>query len=198
MKTKWIIFGISGILVLAGCFSSPGRHYFELSLSAETAPHDARSERILMINDVLIDDTYDDYRIVYRVSSYEINYYSYVFWADKPDILIENSVAAFFKEKGLFRDVIQEFDQLAPDWILKTRIHVIEEVDEDSPWSARLAMEMRVLDSESQDILVSHRFDRREKLESNNVVLVPIVISRILEEELEILTKRMVEVLNAR
>lgn len=196
MNTKWIIFVISGLMVLTGCFSSPGRQYFELSLSVETASAETRSERILVIDDVQIDDIYDDYRIVYRVSPYEINYYSYVFWADKPDILIENSLFAYFSEKGLFRDVVLEFDQPAPDWILRARIHNIEEVDEDSAWSARLSMEMRVLDVKSQEVLAAHRFDRKEKLGSNDVGLVPIIISRILKEELEILTKRVMEAMN--
>jgi ABC-type uncharacterized transport system auxiliary subunit len=183
-------------MVLAGCLSSPGRQYFEFSLSVETAPPETRTEKILMIDDVQIDDIYDDYRIVYRVSPYEINYYSYVFWADKPDILIENSLAAYFAAKELFRDVVLEFDQPAPDWILKARIHNIEELDENSSWAARLAMEIRVLDAKSQDVLAAHRFDRKEKLGSNDVGLVPIILSRILKEELEILTKRVMEAMN--
>jgi len=191
MNTKRMVLGILGILVLAGCFSRPGRQYFDISLTTETVSSDVRSERILMIDDVLIDDVYDDYRIVYRVSPYEINYYSFIFWADKPDILIEDSIADYFAEKGLFRDVVQEFDQPVPDWILKARIHIIEEVDEEPAWSARLAMEMKILNAETQDVLVSHRFDRREKLGTNNVELLPVVVSRILEEELEVLTKRI-------
>lgn len=196
MNTKWMIFGILGILVLAGCISSPSRQYFELNLSVETVSPDARFDRILMIDDVMIENVYDDYRIVYRVSPYEINYYSYVFWADKPDILFEDSIASYFAEKELFQDVVLEFDQPPPDWILKARILIIEEVDEEPAWSARLAMEMKVLDSTTQKVLVSHRFDRREKLGSNDVGRLPVVVSRILKEELEVLTKRMMEVMN--
>lgn len=172
------------IIFLSSCMSSPGRKYYQLYLEGEEKPAEKTINKIIMIEQVKVDDLYDDFRVVYRISPFQINYYSYAFWADKPAKLIRDSLTHYFLKRQIFRKVIQEISEGIPDIVLKSKIHFIEEIDSPESWYARLSMEIEVLDFESNERLYFQQFDRREPLYAKNVALVPVVLSNILEAEL--------------
>jgi len=178
-------------LVLTGCMASPTKNYFEIYLpkSGETAP--VSIQRTILLESVEVGDLYDDFRIIYRKSPYEINYYSYNFWADRPGKMIRETLYRYFKKNNLFRLVILNYSKANTDLVLKSKLNLIEEVDQTDVWYARLAMEFEVMDYKSGDILLTHEFDRREQMPAKQVTDLPVTVSRILEEELTKILKQL-------
>jgi ABC-type uncharacterized transport system auxiliary subunit len=170
--------------------SSPARKYFQLYLPERESLGMPAADKILLIEPTTADALYDDFRIVYRMSPFQINYYSYYFWAEKPARLVNNSIYDFFFHNNLFKKLISTLGEEKPDLVLKSKILIIEEVDTHEAWYARLAMEISLVDFSSGSLLVSHRFDRREQLPSKDVSAVPAVLSKILEEELHRVIKK--------
>ncbi len=173
------------ILVLSGCMSSPARRYYQIYLGEKEEPGQRTVNKTILIERIEVDDLYDDFRVVYRVSPYQLNYYSYEFWADKPAKLIRDSITHYLLRKNIFQKVIQEISRGEPDILWKSKIHFVEEVDSQEAWYARLSMEFELVDFKSKERLYYHQFDRREKLDTKSVALVPVVLSKILEEELD-------------
>jgi ABC-type uncharacterized transport system auxiliary subunit len=172
-------------LFLWGCMSSPARRYYQLHLTGPDEPFSNAIDKTILVETVSTEDLYDDYRVVYRLSPFELNYYSYEFWADKPAKLVQDSVANYLTRKNVFKKVIQEISRGEPDLVWKSKVHSFEEIDTKDVWYARLAMEVELVDFKSKERLYSYRFDRKEELATKNVALVPVILSKVLREELE-------------
>ncbi len=183
------------ILFLGGCMSSPARKYYQLHLAGEEVTISKTIDKAVLVEPIDIDDLYDDYRIVYRLSPFELNYYSYEFWADKPAKLIRDSITHYLMKKNVFQKVTQEISRGDPDILWKSKVHSIEEIDNPDFWYARLAMEAELVDFKSKERLYFYQFDRQEKLPAKSIAMVPVILSKILEEELEVIigdiSKRM-------
>ena len=167
----------------AACMTAPDKKYFHLSLASRPSPQPI--DMVLYVDYPGIVNPYNDFRIVYRVSPFEVSYYPYVFWTDKAGAVVRDAVARFLKAGGDFRSVILETDEIEPDLVLKSRIQRIEEVDEGDFWYAHLAVEFKVADYKSGKILAARTFDRREPMASKSVLQFPVTVSRILAEELD-------------
>lgn len=170
---------------LCGCMTAPSRRYYQIYLSLEEESATQVIDKVLFVDRVDVDDLYDDYRIVYRESPYQLNFYSYEFWADKPAKLVQDGIVHYLLGKGVFSKVFKELSEGDPDLVLRSRIHTIEEVDDEISWHARLAMEMEISDFQSGKSLLAHKFDRKMALSDKDVAQVPVVISRILKDELD-------------
>jgi cholesterol transport system auxiliary component len=170
-------------LVSWGCFSSaPGKTYLQIHLEEGTAPA-PRFEKALFIAPILADDLYDDFRILYRLSPYEVNYYTLSFWAEKPSKMIHQSLTRYFAARNIFARVVLNPAGTEADWILRGTLHKIEEIDAEAAWAAGLAMDLEIAEAKTGIVLAVRRFDRREPLAKKNVAEVPVVLSRILAEE---------------
>ncbi|MGB2906709.1 MAG: ABC-type transport auxiliary lipoprotein family protein [Candidatus Aminicenantaceae bacterium] len=189
MKTKSIIILIP--LMLAACWSSPEKQYYQLYLAPPEEIKDLSFDSVILVDPVQVDNLYDDFQIIFRISPFEMNYYAYVFWAEKPAVLIRDSVIHYLQEQKSFRKVIKEYSAGDPDLVLRTRLHILEEIDQPERWFAHLSMEMEIEDFHSGEILVSLRFERTEPLAGKDVSELPKVASFILREEVDRLLQKL-------
>lgn len=167
-----------------GCFSSsPSKTYLQIHLEEGTEPV-PRFEKTLLIDHIVVDDLYDDFRILYRLSPYEVNYYSYSFWAEKPSQMLRISLDHYFAARKIFLKVASNPAGIEADWVLRCTLHRLEEIDAEAAWAARLAMDLEIAEAKTGAVLASRRFDRREPLTKKNVAEVPVLVSRILAQEL--------------
>ena len=182
MKIRtWIL--PASLLLLAACFSaSPDKKYYQLDLAP--LPSGPAWPHTLLVDRIEIDALYDDFRILYRVSPVEVNYYAYHFWAEKPARLLRDALFHKLELSGRFSRVLMDLGKENPDWVLRCTIHQIEEIDAPQVWRARLGLGMEVVESKSGTILASRRFDREAPLDRPDVGLLPRALSRILDEEL--------------
>ena len=174
------------LLLLAGCMTVPSKRYFQIAMAPgpEELMHPWMG-KVLYVEPVRIDPLYDDFRILYRVSPYELKYYSYDFWAKKPDALVREAVGQYLDKRQGFNRIVLDVLQADPEIVLRATIRLIEEVDAAQAWFGRLAMDLEFLEFKSGRGLARHAFDRRLPLTEKKVRYLPAVISTILKDELD-------------
>lgn len=170
--------------LMIGCGSTHAKRYFEIRSVASGEPALPKIERRLLVEAPACDPLYDDIRIVYRVSPFELKYYPYEFWAEKPGKQVGAAMAAYFGKAKVFPAVSRDPRMESPEIVLKSRVHVIEEIDNPDVWEARLAMDLEFVDARSGKPLAAWTFDRKGQMAKEHVGDLPAVLSRILDEEL--------------
>ncbi len=189
---------LAAVLLLAGCFSTPSKRYIQIvAMDRDAQPH-PRVDRVLYIEPVRVDPLYDDFRVIYRVSLFELKYYSSVFWAKKPDALFREAMGDYILRKEGFPRVMLDVLQGDPEIVLRSNIRLIEEIDNPKVWFGRLAMDLEFLEFKTGRSLVKHSFDRRMPLGVRKVRFLPAVLSGILVEELDIAVRKLAEALPAK
>jgi ABC-type uncharacterized transport system auxiliary subunit len=186
------------VLLLAACFSVPTKRYFQIVATGKDALLHPKVGKVLYIEPVRVDPLYDDFRVIYRVSLYELQYYSYVFWAKKPDALFREAMGDYLNEKEGFTRVTLDVLQGDPEIVLRSSVRLVEEIDNPKVWFARLAMDLEFLEFKSGKSLLRHTFDRRLPFQVRKVRQFPAVLSRILMEELDVAVRKLTEVTEAK
>jgi hypothetical protein len=189
---------LAAALLLAGCFSTPSKRYFQIVAMDKDMEFHPKVGKALYIEPVRIDPLYDDFRVIYRVSPYEIKYYSSVFWASKPDGLVREAIRDYLMRKEGFPHVTLDVLQGEPVITLRSRIRLIEEIDNPTVWFGRLAMDFEFVDFKSGTALVRHAFDKRLPLVARNSSFLPSVISGILVDELDAAVRKLAAALAAK
>lgn len=179
------------VLLLTACFSAPTKRYFQIVATDKDAQLHPKVDKALYVEPVRVDPLYDDFRVIYRVSLYELKYYSYVFWAKKPDALFREAISDYLLMKEGFSRVTLDVLQGDPEIVLRTNVRLVEEIDNPKVWFARLAMELEFLEFKSGRSLLRHSFDRRLPLPVRKVRALPAVLSGILTEELDIAVRKL-------
>jgi len=197
MKKTLLFLPILTLILLTGCISSsPGKKYFQLHID-DIRPDEQKqvmaekSGKIILVENVDVEDVYNDYRIVYRTSPYQLNYYSYNFWIKRPGKIIRDAIFTYLTKANIFKKVIFHFAEGDPDYLLKARVDVLEEYDLKQLWYAHLKMEFEIIDFKSGNTLMFYRFDKRKRLSERRVERVPVAVSKILKEELTILCAQL-------
>ena len=178
------VLSVMMIGILAACGAAPAKRYFELSIAAIAGPAVPRVDRTLAIEPTTVARLYDNIRIPYRVSDFELKYYPYEFWAQDPGRVVDAALAGFFRAKPVFTRLAGFAPDSDQDITLRPRLHVIEEVDAAAEWQARLAMTLEFVEAKSGKVLVTHSFDRTARMAVKKVEALPEALSRILEQEL--------------
>lgn len=194
MKKIFLLVLILALMV--ACGYSPGKRYYQLVFEAYpgTIKPDASFpglDKTILIEPVTVEEIYNDYHLVYRTSPYELNYYAYHFWIKRPDKLIRDVIFDYLTAKKIFSRIVYSRAEAEPDYQVKIRVNVIEEHDLKKVWLVRLNMEIEIRDFQSGSLLVFHRFDRRKNLPEKKVGRVPIALSQILVEEIDIVLKEL-------
>jgi hypothetical protein len=182
------------VLLLAACFSVPTKRYFQIIATGKDAQLHPKVEKALYIEPVRVDPLYDDFRVIYRVSTYELKYYSYVFWTKKPDGLFRDAIGDYLLLKEGFSRVTLDVLQGEPEIVLRANVRLVEEIDDPKVWFGRLAMDLEFLEFKSGRSLLKHSFDRRLPLQVRKARALPAVLSMILMEELDIAVGKLAKV----
>jgi len=161
-----------------------GPKYFDLHLENPENPGALKLDKVLLIEDVEINQTYQDQRIVYRESLFQVKYYSYRFWSKSPDDLIEDAVVDFLRKNRVFKKVNVYGSGGDADLAMRMKINAIEKYYFQKNWYARLAMDMEIMNAENRQTILTHFFDQKMRLEGNKARDLPEKISEILFIEL--------------
>jgi ABC-type uncharacterized transport system auxiliary subunit len=176
---------VLAVSVMTGCLSSPVKRYFQIQSVASADSALPKIGRRLVVEPAEVDAPYDGIRILFRVSPYEFKYYPYEFWAEKPGKMIAAAMADFLGTKKAFAESGQGgllHDDA--DIVLRSRVRVLEEIDNPDVWQARLAMDLDFVDAKTGATILPWSFDRKGQMLGKKVADLPPVLSRLLEEEL--------------
>jgi len=170
-------------LLLPFVWACGGPYYFDLHLESPKVVDSGNSDKVLLIEDVEINQTYQDSRIVYRESPFQVKYDNFTFWSKSVDELIEDATVDFWRKSQLFKKVNVYGSSGDADLILSIKINAIEKCFFQKKWFARLAMDMEIVNAENQETVLTHTFDRKLSLIGSKVHFLPQKISEILYEE---------------
>ena len=177
-----------GVLLLAGMvlffWGCGSPYYFDLQSEFPGRQGNVMLDKVLLVEDVEINETYRDFRIVSRESPFQVRYHRSASWSKPPDELIEDMVALFWKQRMIFKKVNTYGSGEDPDWTMKIRIGAIERFRVLKKWYARLALELEIMDAKNNEPLLTHSFDRKLAMGRNRLRLLPERIAQILQEEL--------------
>lgn len=189
---------LTAVLLLAGCFSSPSKRYFQLMPMEKDAQLHPKIGRTLYIEPVRVDPLYDDFRVIYRISPYELKYYSTAYWAKKPNDLIREAVSDYLIRKEGFSRITMDILQGDPDLVLRSTVRFMEEIDNPKVWFGRLAMDLEFLDFKTGAVLARHSYDRRLPLGARKSQYLPAVLSQILVDEMDVAIGKLAQALTAK
>jgi len=187
MKNK--VFLLTVFLLLVGACAS--LHYFDLYIKPVANENLAKINKILKVENISTNQTFWYQRMVYRKSSYLVEYFPFKQWAKMPGELIKDTVISFYKNSFLFTKVIGENSSIEPDLVMKINIDSLEMLYEDKHWYAHLALDIEMVDFKTEKTYLSHYFNRKMRIKGKKARYIPEKISKILQEELVIIIKKL-------
>jgi ABC-type uncharacterized transport system auxiliary subunit len=177
------------LLVACGSKSPPTRYYALAAQSDANTPD--RGTLAIGIEPFETATAYDEERIVYRLSPYRLDYYHYHRWSSPPGTLVAQYLENALERSGWFREVSQ--DANAPV-TLGGRLLAIEEVDRSSTsWVGRIALELRVTDTASGEVLWSAHYDELEPMPQQSPEGLAMALSAALDRITERAVPRVAE-----
>lgn len=183
---------LSLTLLVLGCTTATEKRYFQLYIPPpETIPDRVIVSGAVRVNPVNVDRIYEGYRLVYRLSPYELDFYNYVYWVKKPSRMIRELLSDYLRERNVFSRVLHETESIEPDWVLESHVYALEECDRSDARYARLSMLLRVVNRSDNHVLAEHRFDRMNRLNRQDSRLLPGILSLVLKSELDQLVEKL-------
>jgi uncharacterized lipoprotein YmbA len=173
-------------LALASCRQAvpETRHYRLVVPQAElpriTAPCGAAGPAALFVEDLDVDTAYDDSGIVYRDTPYRLDRYHYHLWISPPGRLVGDALGDGLAATGLFARVDRTWNREA-DAMIRGRVIAIEEIDAmDAIAVGRVAVELELVDADSERSLWKRRFDASHVIASETPDAVAAAVSAAL------------------
>lgn len=120
---------VGGLLVLSGCASVPPTHYYTFRPVSESA-RETLSPRYpisIGVETCEADPPYQQDRIVFRKSPYEVNFYEYHRWLRPPAEFVTEQVRKLLRTSGLFQQVQAYTFDSTPDYLLRGRILLFDQ-----------------------------------------------------------------------
>ena len=123
--TLWL----GSLILLSGCASVPATHYYTFQPTPASA-RDTPSPRYpasIGIETYEAETPYQQDRIVFRKSPYEVNFYEYHRWLRPPTELVTEQVKKLLRTSGLFQQVHAYTFDSTPDYLLRGRILLFDQ-----------------------------------------------------------------------
>ncbi|HDP95700.1 MAG TPA: hypothetical protein ENN40_10135 [Candidatus Aminicenantes bacterium] len=183
---------IAVVMLWLGCTTATEKRYYQLHISPPPQPISVTPfPGTILVSDAMVDQIYEGYRLIYRLSPYQLDFYNYEYWIKKPSQMIREALINYLNQRNVFARVIQSAAEAEPDWVLHSRLNAIEECDQRDVWFARLSMSIRITTHDGKRVLAEHRFDRMDRLARRDSRLLPRVLSRILQTEMDKVVEKL-------
>jgi ABC-type uncharacterized transport system auxiliary subunit len=164
LKTKLLssfIFLIA-FAFLVNCGGVPPIYYYRINYQMpESQANSSPLPVTLGIRQFESDILYEEDRIVYRNSPYEVQYYHYRRWIAPPRKMAKEMLLDQFSSSGIFKQVISLPSASKPDYILHGKIKAFEEWDEDGSWYGLVTLSFELLKSETKEIVWKNTFSEK-------------------------------------
>lgn len=146
----------------------------------------------LRMRDFSIAESYRRSQIVYRKSALQMQFYSYHLWAVDPERMVNDMLVKHLKSAHLFENITRSVESFAPDFYLDGDVQAIEEYDTEDQWYAHLAIEYKLENTKTNQIIWRKTFDLRKKVAQQE----PIYLVREITALLETMNNKVVEELD--
>lgn len=162
MRPRYIRLAVVAAM-LACAPAIPTTHLYRLQLPTtpgiEPAACDPAIRGSLFVRDMQVAGAYDDVRMVYRQSEYQLQRYEYHEWVAPPGELVSDALRDGYATSGWFARVERAQDASVTA-TLHGRVLALEEVDRTrTQWFAHLQLELELQDARTHARLWSHEYD---------------------------------------
>ena len=186
-KFAFLTIAILAAMTLTACFggstSEPTR-YYTLAVENIDMPSAGNASGRLQVRKFTIEPAYQRANIVYRESAYDFMFYDLDLWASRPDHMVTQVVAEYAVKSGLFESVEIKGNS-KPAFEISGNISAIEEVDEGSSQSARLAIEISFRKVDSNEALFEKRYEGKEPMDKREPRAMAEATSKLLGKFME-------------
>ncbi len=193
--SRWPLWlGSAAIFALAGCYFQPPpqTRYYTLDYAPNPTPE--RLEKgtypyTVRVRDFNISEAYRRSQIVYRQSPHLMQFYNFHLWSVDPERMISDLVIKHLRAVRLFENITRTVESYMPDFYLGADILAIEEYDSKEIWYAHLAIDYKLEDARTNQVVWKKTFDLRKKVSQQE----PIYLVREISFLLETMNERMVQ-----
>lgn len=129
-------------VVWSGCSLTAPRpevHHYTLALP-QPAPDLGSGKSTLVVRAFSAHDPYNQERLVYRTSPYQLDFYNYHRWASSPTEQIADLTRRYLRAAPLFAKVYPSTDGNA-DFTLNGKLLQLDEIDHEKTWEAVLTID---------------------------------------------------------
>lgn len=163
---------VLSLLWIFGCTQIPPTNYYTFRPDVEKLEitTSVKYPYTLLIETFEADIPYNQDKIVYRLSPYEVNFYEYHKWLRSPEDLITERVVKLLSSTDMFRRVQTQVFDTYPDYALLGRIKMFDQWDEGTTPFVRVQIEYALTVPREERILWMHTVDTIETLSSPAIV----------------------------
>ena len=170
------------------------RHYALTLTLPEVSPDTAKLS--LVVRPFTASDPYNQERMVYRSSPYQLDFYNYHRWAASPAEQVTDWTRRYLAAAGLFAKVFPTSDGSA-DLTLGGKIQQIEEVDHEQTWEAVLSIDFWLTRADQRSPFWFQSYTATRQAAKRNPQAIAEALSRNLEDLLARLTADLTSVVAA-
>src|SRR5215468_1669577 len=163
------------ILALASCSGLLGgserTHLYRLTPKSTFPPDLPRRSVQLLIDVPLAPAGLDTSRIALSRSAVSIDYFADSEWTDRAPLLVQTALLQSFENSKAITALDRESVGLRADFILRTEIRHFEAVydSSDGPPEVWVAINVRLVNPSSRDVVAQSSFERRQRASANDV-----------------------------
>jgi ABC-type uncharacterized transport system auxiliary subunit len=199
-KNIKILVFIALTLIFVSCFSRRKQEtkYYLIEIPSEKLvldrPENPLTENYCEIENIDINPAYASYRIANRNSSNSLTYYRHHQWAVLPEEFIKRYIYNFFISNHTFKGTSERYWKIEPKYKLITNVEQLEVIEEDEKLYMHLNMVFKLINNNSEEILVIHNFDVKKELEEKKINLFAEEMSYLLYEELSKFNSKIISI----
>jgi len=171
------------IIFLMSCGGVPPTYYYRIDYQMTKLESGSSPIPITLgIKQFEADILYEEDRIVYRNSPYEVQYYHYRRWIAPPRKMVKEKIIEQFSSSGIFERVIGLPSHTQPDYVLQGKIKAFEEWDEDGSWYGLVTLSFELQKSETKEIIWEKTFSEKTPASKKEPVDVVKAISNSMQK----------------
>jgi len=138
-----------------GCANIPLTHYYTFQPDVEKKAQTASPKYpyVIAIDIFEADVPYQQDKIVYRMSPYEVNFYEYHKWLRPPEEMVTEQVLKLVSSAGMFRNVHSSAFESYSDYIIRGRIKMFDQWYREGISSVRVQLEYHLIAPQEEQII---------------------------------------------
>jgi cholesterol transport system auxiliary component len=152
---------------------------------------------ILVVGDISTPELLQDARIRYRVGPNETGAYEYHRWAERPGLMVRDSLERALRASGKYQRVLDAGSSVTGDYLVRGKLSEFGEVDGPSI-QTRISLQVELVDKKANRSVWDSLVEREEPVSDKNVADVVQSLDRNLQGVVNETTAEIDKFLSAR
>jgi len=191
LKSCMVVVLLLGITTLAACGGGPKGQFYTVNYAPSASGSASPTGSQLGVAVPRAAHLLRQDRIVFFTADNQLNYYENHRWADPPPRMIQAQLIRQMNAAGLFGTISPYRAQRGLDYVLRSRLLAMEEVDTATEIKGRFTLELELVRQEDDHVVWAGRNGCERLVGTKNVGAVVDTIGGCVQETLAELTRSM-------